>query len=163
MKYKINLHAHTIFSDGYNSPLRMGMTAKKLGFSALVITDHYRNNAPYSSYNFSLCQDACREVREIIPVILGMEIMVEGAEMLLFGGEAIKIIRGIRIDNRRDCINRGRTNLPNGEKHHKAKLTESDILYIRASPDSQRSLAAQFKVTQPNIQAIRSRKSWRHI
>jgi predicted metal-dependent phosphoesterase TrpH len=98
MKYKINLHAHTFFSDGYNSPLMMAMSSLKLGFSALVVTDHFRNGQPYSNYNFSLLKDACNEARDLIPVIIGMEILVEKHEMLLFGGEAIKQV--LRINQR---------------------------------------------------------------
>ena len=40
MDYKINIHAHTIFSDGYNTPYVMALKAKELGFSALVITSY---------------------------------------------------------------------------------------------------------------------------
>jgi 3',5'-nucleoside bisphosphate phosphatase len=40
-EYKINIHCHTIFSDGLNTPVTLAHEAKRLGFCALVITDHY--------------------------------------------------------------------------------------------------------------------------
>lgn len=95
MKYKINLHAHTIFSDGINSPYVMALKAKELGFSALVITDHFygRKVTDFMSRNsMRLLQKACREAREIIPVIIGLEVPFCGQEVLVFGGAAIKSI-----------------------------------------------------------------------
>jgi hypothetical protein len=57
------------------------------------------------------------------------------------------------------------TNLARGSKHHKAKLTEDDVRLIRKSyPQvSQHKLAAQFGVTQANIQCIVTGKTWRQI
>lgn len=95
--YKINIHAHTIFSDGMNSPLKMAMTAKELGFTALVITDHFYDHAgmDFCSLNkdtFGLLKKACREARELLPIIIGLEVPFCGEEILVFGGAAIKAI-----------------------------------------------------------------------
>lgn len=50
-----------------------------------------------------------------------------------------------------------------GEKHNVAKLTEKDILYIRASEKRNCDLALQFKVSRSNITRIKKRKGWTHI
>lgn len=95
--YKINIHAHTIFSDGANSPLKMAMTAKELGHTALVITDHFydHDGMDFCSLNkntFGLLKKACMEAKEMLPVIIGLEIPFCGQEVLVFGGAAIKSI-----------------------------------------------------------------------
>jgi len=97
MQYKINLHAHTIFSDGCNTPYVMAQKAKELGFSALVITDHYYINNDFSEFSLNedrwcLLRQACKEAREIIPIIIGIEASFMNQEVLIFGGEAIKRI-----------------------------------------------------------------------
>jgi len=44
------------------------------------------------------------------------------------------------------------------------KLIEADVIAIRASEGvSHRELAAQYGVSQSNVQAIRSRKIWAHV
>lgn len=94
-KYKINIHAHSIFSDGINSPLAMAIEAKNLGFSALVITDHfYGSTCPeFMSVNsMRLLKKACAEAKKILPVIIGLEVPFMGQEVLIFGGAAIKSI-----------------------------------------------------------------------
>lgn len=95
MKYKINIHAHSIFSDGIASPYTMAIEAHRLGFTALVITDHfYGRKIPefMSVNNMRVLKKACREAREILPVIIGLEVPFMGQEVLIFGGAAIKSI-----------------------------------------------------------------------
>jgi predicted metal-dependent phosphoesterase TrpH len=91
-KYKINIHAHSYFSDGANSPYVMALKAKELGFTALVITDHFygrREDVGLNLEKFELLRKACKEAREILPVILGLEVPVGGNEVLVFGGAII--------------------------------------------------------------------------
>jgi predicted metal-dependent phosphoesterase TrpH len=96
VKYKINIHAHSIFSDGINSPYVMALKAKELGFSALVVTDHYyghdRHELSLSINRMRMLEKASKEAKLILPVIIGMEIPLLGQEFLLFGGSAIKSI-----------------------------------------------------------------------
>jgi predicted metal-dependent phosphoesterase TrpH len=87
--YKINIHAHTIFSDGLNTPYHMAMEAKRLGFTALVITDHYYG-VDFSEYSasadrYKLLRRACREARDVLPVIAGLEVSCADEEILVFG------------------------------------------------------------------------------
>ena len=97
MTYSINLHAHTFFSDGANSPLAMAMEANNLGHSALVITDHYYYGTSdrWTSLNedrYNLLRVACKEAKNIIPVIIGVELAFGGEEMLTFGSAMIQKI-----------------------------------------------------------------------
>lgn len=99
MKFKLNIHAHSIFSDGHNSPYTMALTAKELGFSALVLTDHLYGNDPsydYCSINnrtYNVRKIHCQEAsEEVLPVIEGIEIPIGGEEVLLFGVDAIKTV-----------------------------------------------------------------------
>ena len=53
--------------------------------------------------------------------------------------------------------------LGNGEAHYAAKLTEADVLAIRASSEPQSAIAKRYGVEQTNISAIKRRKSWKHV
>lgn len=71
---------------------------------------------------------------------------------------------GTRADNNADKAAKGRARgavMP-GRSNPSAKLTEDEVRQIRASVgQTQRALAARFGVTQPQICAIRLRKSWK--
>ncbi len=69
---------------------------------------------------------------------------------------------GTHQENMRDMRSRGRQS--RGEHRPAAKLTEQDILDIRAiSGMSQRAIADQYGVTPTAINLIINRKSWHHI
>jgi len=93
MPYKINIHAHSFFSDGQNSPYIMAKTAQSLGFSALVLTDHYYNgdfpNVAMSLDKMGSYGRAIEEAEMVLPVIRGMEAPFFGEEVLVFGETAI--------------------------------------------------------------------------
>jgi DNA-binding transcriptional regulator YiaG len=61
-----------------------------------------------------------------------------------------------------DKVNRGRQ--PRGQKVNHAKLTEQDVLEIRAiNGMSQQAIADQYGVSQNAIGHIVNRKTWAHI
>lgn len=72
---------------------------------------------------------------------------------------------GTRLDNMRDCASKGRIVTPGlfGEDLTQSKLTEAEVLEIRASPLSQRALGRHFGVDKGTIAHIIHRKTWRHI
>lgn len=76
--------------------------------------------------------------------------------------EHLKI--GTHSDNSKDKFLRGRVLI--GEKHHRAKLKNSDILKIRnllAIGRSRRVIANIFSISISNVSAISTRRSWKHI
>ena len=87
--YKINLHAHTIFSDGINMPYRLAIEAKALDFTALVITDHFNSLTPD---RLKLLRKATIEAKSILPVIVGVELAFMNEEMLVFSSALINRI-----------------------------------------------------------------------
>lgn len=94
--YCINLHAHTIFSDGVNSPLGLALLAKELDFVSLVLTDHfYYGRSEYSADTRErLYQKAVREAKSVLPVIVGIELNLGlGEEVLVFGSSMINAIQ----------------------------------------------------------------------
>jgi len=83
---------------------------------------------------------------------------------------------GIKSDNRLDnlewcsasenlnhALNNSLRIMPKGERHHKAKLTEEQILKIRSSTLKQTELACIYNVNQQTISAIINKKKWKHI
>ena len=70
---------------------------------------------------------------------------------------------GTRGDNARDMVAKGRSLM--GERHHKAKLTEEDVKYIRRNPDGLRcsELAKKFGVKMDVINKVTKRKSGRYL
>jgi hypothetical protein len=50
-----------------------------------------------------------------------------------------------------------------GEKNGNAKLTEKEIIDIRADTRTQKEIASSFKVSRALISMIRNKKYWKHI
>lgn len=53
--------------------------------------------------------------------------------------------------------------LPVGEAHWGAKLTDADIIKIRASNLTQREIGELFGITQCNVWHIKNRRTWTHV
>lgn len=70
---------------------------------------------------------------------------------------------GTHKQNSADMVERGRQNSPVGERHGSCKLTEQQVLEIRASNEPQHVLAARYGVTQTRISAIRRGTNWSHL
>jgi HNH endonuclease len=73
---------------------------------------------------------------------------------------------GTNADNVRDKVSKGRQSKigqSKGENHSLAKLSNNDVLFIRASSLPQKELAVQFNTTQSNISLIKNRVKWTHI
>lgn len=63
-----------------------------------------------------------------------------------------------------DKVAKGRQQKLRGTESGRAKLAEADVIAIRAAKGvTQRTLAAQYLVSQRLICAIRSGKLWKHI
>ena len=76
---------------------------------------------------------------------------------------------GTHQDNVTDTVNKGRASGggPRGSLHHQAKLTEAQVLDIRAvyaaGTVSQRQLAREYGVDRGTIRFIVRREHWTHI
>lgn len=69
---------------------------------------------------------------------------------------------------RRVVLGRTWADLPGARKAkpyggHKRKLTEDEVRAIRQSEEPNRTLAARYGVTAPNISAIRKGLTWKHV
>jgi hypothetical protein len=64
-------------------------------------------------------------------------------------------------ENNQDKILHGTTN--EGERHGNAKLTEKDVLEIRASRETLEALSARYNVSISVLSNVRNRKAWRHV
>lgn len=73
---------------------------------------------------------------------------------------------GTMKDNTQDMIKKGRAIIRKGEKHHKAKLTEEQVLEIRClykQGISQKDLAFKYNISIPTISQIINNILWKHI
>jgi hypothetical protein len=71
---------------------------------------------------------------------------------------------GTKTDNARDRDEKGR--VARGESHGKVKLTENDVIAIRARKrcgERAASLAIEYGVTEGTIRNITGRHTWKHI
>lgn len=79
------------------------------------------------------------------------------------------LFEGTRGQNAADRHAKGRNGNPirhKGSRHHKAKLTERDVVEIRrrfTAGESRNALAAAFKVCHSSICQILDRTTWRHV
>lgn len=70
---------------------------------------------------------------------------------------------GTPLDNTRDCKAKGRMNKALGEMSGQSKLTEADVLAIRASAEGPNAAANRYGVSYSAIYRIRARKVWKHV
>lgn len=68
---------------------------------------------------------------------------------------------GTIADNNRDCKQKGRN--AKGTGHGRNKLTEAQVLEIRASTEPQRRIAKRYGVSQPLITFIKTRRLWKEL
>ena len=68
---------------------------------------------------------------------------------------------GTAQENTADAIRAG--TFVAGERHHRARLTESDVRQIRASSERLADLAERFDVRIGTIWNIRHRRAWKHV
>jgi HNH endonuclease len=70
---------------------------------------------------------------------------------------------GTQTDNMQEASERNR--IPQGERHHQAKLTESQVLEIRslARTMKQKDIAKQFHISRAIVCQIISRQIWKHL
>jgi len=100
--FKINLHAHTDYSDGKHSLEAMVKGCKNLGYSACVITDHVLcTNIKGGTLTLKSFEQQVLEARAIsakldYPVIIGIELGLYHEEVLIFGTTAIAKIMKLR-------------------------------------------------------------------
>jgi len=70
---------------------------------------------------------------------------------------------GTNLDNVIDRETKQRGNHPRGESHGRAKLTEEQARYIRASFECARVLATRFRISKTQVKDIKNKRAWKHI
>lgn len=70
---------------------------------------------------------------------------------------------GTHQENMTDCKNKGRAVGHPGEKNRRAKLTEADVIAIRASKMNKADLARKYSVSHSLIRFIKNRTAWKHV
>jgi len=70
---------------------------------------------------------------------------------------------GTHAENASDKIIKGRASVPRGERHYAARLSEKDVVEIRASSDSARSIADRLGINTNVVYRVRTRRTWKHV
>lgn len=70
---------------------------------------------------------------------------------------------GTRGDNNTDRCTKGRNADRRGEKHHLAKLTEAEVIAIRAAGGVHREIAARFGIAGSMVSRIKALRVWSHV
>ena len=70
---------------------------------------------------------------------------------------------GTDADNSRDKMARGRDRKAIGEANVNAKLTETDVLAMRASSEPTKVLACQYGMDHSSVWAARAGRTWRNL
>ena len=65
------------------------------------------------------------------------------------------------LNNHADKLRQGTQ--AKGERIHKAKLTATQVLAIRADPRNAADVARAYSLTHRNVRLIRLRKTWKHL
>ena len=78
------------------------------------------------------------------------------------------LIIGTQADNMADMVAKGRstghgTSRKGGERHGMAKLTEAQVLAIRADDRTPSAVAADYQITPRHARDIINRKKWEHV
>ncbi|MCS4541333.1 MAG: PHP domain-containing protein [Euryarchaeota archaeon] len=109
-----DLHAHSFFSCGTDSPTRLILHAKRLGWHGLAITDYH----PVNLNLFEKIESIMKKTFSNFDVIIGVEIKTEKiselktalnklrpiADVILVNSQDIKVIRAATKDSRVDII-----------------------------------------------------------
>ena len=93
---KINLHCHSIYSDGTNNIYDLATEHKKQKFSACVITDHIYPFCldKFYSLNYKTFHKQKEDIEAVVkrlkyPIIQGIELNLYYEEVLVFGSNLI--------------------------------------------------------------------------
>lgn len=63
-----------------------------------------------------------------------------------------------------NCLDRDRKNrVAHGSSHCRAKLTEADVVAIRADTRTTAAIALDYDISQPLVHRIKSRQQWRRV
>jgi len=65
--------------------------------------------------------------------------------------------------NMRDMIAKERQVNLRGEAHGSSKLTEAEVMEIRAAPGTLKTIAARFEISKSHVGYIKRRKTWAHL
>lgn len=70
---------------------------------------------------------------------------------------------GTHKENFLDAAAKGRMTAQKGQLSVKAKLTNEQVIAIRADDRSTRAIGAEYGISNRNVSAIKRRETWRHI
>ena len=142
----------------------------RLGLVRQPVHERIRKPAqhPDGHLTMSLCQDGAQRTMQVHQLVLISFVgdPEPGQECRHLDGDpannALYNLRwGTSAENSADSIRHGTSNI--GERHGLAKLTDADVIAIRASARTNRELAEIHSVGKTTVSNIRLRKSWAHV
>jgi len=126
---KLNLHAHTNFSDGQHTPWGLANELKKLGHKTIVITDHDIYMTPDRFLQqMELAKEAEKELE--VNIICGLECFtLYDQEIGLFGSQAVLSYLHYREDEEKKSSNKQIIFTPEFRNKHLANTNHAIILH----------------------------------
>lgn len=97
-----------------------------------------------------------------LPEVAHIGLYEDGKEGNKADNRAVSLVWSTVVDNRKHSFDKGR-NSNKGTKHSQSKLTEEDVLTIRASELSPLELSIKYDVKREQIYKILRRERWDHI
>ena len=127
-----------------------------------------KNSRGYNSFNFRGRSDVAHRASYILhkgEIPDGLEVMHSCDNRICINPDHLSL--GTRQDNMDDMAEKGRRKSVQGEKHSFAKLTEQDVLNIRASYKpyvvTASQIAAKYGLMPATVYDIIARRIWSHL
>lgn len=93
---KGDLHMHTKYSDGNNTPYELALAAKKLGYKYICITDHSKSEIIANGMKENILEKYIKEVKKInihgIKVLVGSEVDILEDGSLDYSDKYLKML-----------------------------------------------------------------------
>lgn len=122
------------------------------------------NNRDYGVFKNRLAHRFAYEVTSLTPIKLDLCVCHNCDNPTCVN--PFHLWQGTQAENLKDMWQKGRgvTNGGRrGEECNKAKLTQQQVIEIRHSPESSRSLGRRYGVSKTAILYIKQRKNWAHV
>lgn len=151
---------------GQSLQARLSARSKHDPITGCILWTGVKNNKGYGRLTYESKQFSAHRVSFELaygPINSGLFVLHSCDSPLCINPKHLSL--GDQSENMRQASERGRCRggSMQGEQHHKAKLTEKDIVSIRQDSRSCTELANKYNVSIGTISSIKTFRTWRHV